>query len=180
VLRRLCPFAVVFATLYAREARADVTSWFYAGGGVLRLNEKPTIYPFSLQLEAGVGSPPHGPLTVGGLFKTFTFFGSGTDLALVARAATGRFVRGDFGVAIDAGVYQRWWGPNNSTGFMGSVILGAPFGLQLAVTTEQGSKDVHVYGATFGIDFLRLTVYRTALNDLWPNPFPPANADGTR
>jgi hypothetical protein len=172
--------AVLLAAFYAREARADVTSWFYAGAGLMALNQHPTVYPFSLQLEMGVGSPPHGPLTVGGLVKTMTFFGQGTDVAFVARGATGQFVRGNFGFAVDAGVYSRWWGPESSAGFLGSIILGAPFGLQLAATTEQGSLGVHAYGATLGIDFLRLTVYRTALNQMWPNPFPPANADGSR
>jgi hypothetical protein len=127
----------------------------------------------------GVGSPPHGKVIIGGLFKTITFFGDGTDLAIVARGASGGFVRGGFGFAIDAGAYQRWWAPD-STGFTGSVVLGAPFGLQLALTTEQGSHDNHTYVVTAGVDFLRLTVYRTALNSLWPNPFPPANADGSR
>jgi hypothetical protein len=174
-------FAALLAVLHAREARADVTSWFYAGGGIMALthSQLPTDHPAALQLEMGVGSPPHGSVIVGGLLKTMTFFGDGTDLALVARGATGGFVRGGFGVALDAGAYQRWWGIENSTGFMGSLVLGAPFGLQLAATTEQGSN-VHVYGATLGIDFLRLTVYRTALRSFWSNPFPPANADGTR
>jgi hypothetical protein len=174
-------FAALFAVLHARPARADVTSWFYAGGGMMALthDKGPTDRPGTLQLEMGVGSPPHGPVTVGGLMKTMTLFGQGTDLALVTRGATGGFVRGGFGVALDAGAYQRWWGPENSTGFMGSLVVGAPFGLQLAATTEQGSN-VHVYGATVGIDFLRLTVYRTALSNFWPNPFPPANADGSR
>jgi hypothetical protein len=181
VLRRLCFLCLLFAALDAREARADVTSWFYAGGGMMAMtqNQGPTPKPGTLQFEMGLGSPPHGPVTVGGLLKTMTFFGQGTDLALVTRGATGAFVRGNFGVALDAGAYQRWWGPVNSTGFVGSLILGAPFGLQLAATTEQGSN-VHTYGATIGIDFLRLTVYRTALRSFWPNPFPPANADGSR
>jgi hypothetical protein len=133
-----------------------------------------------MQLEMGVGSPPHGPLIVGGLFRTLTFFGQGTDLALVARGATLGFVRGGFGLAVDAGGYQRWWGPESSTGFMGSLVLGVPFGLEIAATTERGPYGVRVYGATVGLDFLRLTVYRTALSSFWPNPFPPTNADGYR
>jgi hypothetical protein len=181
VHRRLCALATLVAAFYAREASADVTSWFYAGAGLMSLNEVPkTVRPFTLQIETGVGSPPHGPVTVGGVFKTMTFFGQGTDLALVTRVATGGFVRGGFGVAVDAGAYQRWWGPDNSTGFLGSLVVGVPFGLQLSATTEQGSSNVHAYGATLGIDFLRLTVYRTALSSFWPNPFPPANADGSR
>lgn len=133
-----------------------------------------------MQLEMGMGSAPYASVIVGGLLKTMTFFGQGTDLALVTRAATGGFVRGGFGLALDAGGYERWWGPENSSGFMGSIILGAPFGLQLAAMTEQGANSTRVYGATIGVDFLRLTVYRTALASFWPNPFPPAKEDGSR
>jgi hypothetical protein len=181
VLARLSAPLVLFAAFHATEAHADVTSWFYAGGGAGRQSHDngPTDQPALMQLEMGLGSPPHGPVVIGGLLKTFTYFSHGTDLAFVARGASGGFVRGGFGFALDAGGYQRWWGANDSTGFMGSLILGAPFGLQLAATTEQGSH-VKVYGATIGVDFLRLTVYRTALSSFWPNPFPPANADGSR
>jgi hypothetical protein len=181
VLARLAAPLVLFAAFHVTEARADVTSWFYAGGGAGRQShdQGPSDHPALMQLEMGVGSPPHGPVTVGGLLKTFTYFGQGTDLALVTRGATGGFVRGGFGLALDAGAYQRWWGAEDSTGFMGSLVLGAPFGLQIAATTEQGSH-VKFYGATIGVDFLRLTVYRTALSSFWPNPFPPANADGSR
>jgi len=126
-----------------------------------------------------MGSPPDKAIVIGGLFKTFTYFGDGTDLALAVRGASGGFVRGGFGLAIDAGAYQRFWG-DESTGFVGALVLGAPFGIQLAATTEQGSHDVHVYSATIGIDFLRLTVYRTAAQSYWRNPFPPSSLDGPR
>ena len=164
------------------EARADVSSWFYAGGGVSSMSQDhgPSDGRGTMQLEMGMGSPPYASVIVGGLLKTMTFFGQGTDLALVARAATGGFVRGGFGLALDAGGYERWWGPENSAGFMGSIILGAPFGLQLAAMTEQGANSTRVYGVTLGVDFLRLTVYRTALASFWPNPFPPAKEDGSR
>jgi hypothetical protein len=181
--RRLLPLAgVLVVTLRPREARADVSSWFYAGGGMSSMSQDqgPVDRRGTMQLEMGMGSPPHASVIVGGLLKTMTFFGQGTDLAFVTRGASGGFVRGGFGLALDAGGYQRWWGPESSTGFMGSIILGAPFGLQLAAMTEQGPSRTHVYGATLGVDFLRLTVYRTALASLWPNPFPPANADGSR
>jgi hypothetical protein len=185
VLRRFRAVAALIfaaAAFCSREARADVSSWFYAGTGVMAIpqNERPTGHPFTMQLEMGVGTPPYASFVMGGVLKTMTFFGDGTDLALVLRGASGGFVRGGFGVALDAGVFQRWWGPTDSTGVMGSLILGAPFGLQLAGTIERGLNDVKTYGATAGIDFLRLTVYRTALRSFWLNPFPPANADGTR
>jgi len=49
----------------------------------------------------------------------------------------------------------------------GQPVTGHP------IANEQGSH-VKFYGATIGVDFLRLTVYRTALSSFWPNPFPPA------
>jgi len=170
------PLAVLLVATWAVDARADVSSWFYAGGGATQLKGEtlPTVRPGTLQLELGMGSPPDGVLIVGGLFKMMTFFSEGTDLALTTRFASGGFVRGGFGIALDAGGYQRWWG-RSSTGFLGAVVLGAPLGLQLTAMTEQGTENVHSYGGTIGIDFLRLTVYRTTLRDFWPNPFLPAH-----
>jgi hypothetical protein len=106
---------------------------------------------------------------VGGVFKTLTFFGRGTDLALTFRTATGGFVRGGFGVALDLGGYERFW-ETGSEGFIGALVLGAPLGLQLTATTQQGTNDLHAYTATLGIDFLRLTVYRNVGGGYWPNP----------
>jgi hypothetical protein len=167
--------------LSATDAKADVASWFYLGGGVtsLSFDQGRTTRPFTLQAEMGMGSPPHAPVIIGGLVKSLTLFGQGTDLALTVRGASGGFVRGGFGFAIDAGAYQRWWG-ENSTGFLGALVLGAPFGIQLTGITEQGSNDVHSYGATLGIDFLRLTVYRTTSQNYWPNPFLPAHVGASR
>ena len=158
-----------------------MSSWFYAGGGMSSLSPTPgsTSRPGTLQMELGMGSPPDGAVVVGGLAKMMTFFSHGSDLALVTRGASGGFVRGGFGFAIDAGAYQRWWG-QDSTGFIGSLVLGAPLGIQIAGVTEQGSNHVKVYGATVGIDFLRLTVYRTTLQSFWSNPFLPAHTDGSR
>jgi hypothetical protein len=182
VLNRFCALVVVAAGLHAGEARADVSSWFFAGGGigVLPHDQRPNDRPGTLQLEIGVGSPPQTAVVLGGILKSMTFFGQGTDLAFVARGASGGFVRGGFGLALDLGAYQRWWGEANSTGFLGSIVFGAPFGLQLAMTTEQGSNMTHGYVATLGIDFLRLTVYRAALQNVWPNPFLPAHLNAAR
>jgi hypothetical protein len=162
-------------------ARADVSSWFYLGGGIAsaQFAGGSTGHPGTLAVEIGVGSPPDKTVIVGGLFKSFSYFGDGTDFAVALRGASGGFVRGGFGWAVDAGAYERLWG-ENSTGFLGAIVLGVPFGFQLAATTEQGSHDVRVYGATIGLDFLRLTVYRTAAQSYWPNPFPAGRLDGAR
>jgi hypothetical protein len=106
---------------------------------------------------------------VGGVVKSLSYFGNGTDLAMTMRFASGGFARGGFGFAVDAGAYQRWWG-EDSTGFLGALVLGGPLGLQLTALTEQGTSDVQAYAATLGIDFLRLTVYRNAPGGYWPNP----------
>lgn len=179
---RISPALVAgIVALTAREARADVSSWFYMGGGATSLAQTDFIKvkPFTLQTELGVGSPPDKAVILGGLVKAYTYFGDGTDLALTIRGASGGFVRGGLGFAIDAGGYERWWGAGSS-GFLGAIVLGGPFGLQITAMTEQGSNDVRSYGATLGIDFLRLTVYRASSQNYWPNPILPAGVGSNR
>jgi hypothetical protein len=179
LLRTLC-FAVP-ALVFPSRARADVTSWFYAGGGVASsaMSGYSTAHPGTIALETGLGTPPDAAVVVGGLFKTLGYFGEGIDLGLTARVASGGFVRGGFGLALDLGGYERLW-RQGSSGFLGSLVIGVPYGFQIAATTEIGAENVRVYGATVGIDFLRLTVYRTAAQNYWPNPFPPAELDTHR
>lgn len=159
----------------ANRARADITSWLYVGGGMASsaLAGSPTEVPGVFAAETGLGSAPEKDLIIGGLFKSLTYFGQGTDLGLVVRGASGGFVRGGFGLALDLGAYNRFT-RQGSQGFLGALVLGGPVGLQLVATTELGSNDTRVYGATLGIDLLRLTVYRTATQRYFPNPFPPA------
>jgi len=159
-----------------RAARADVTSWFAVSGAAAALEQDTVARKVAgaLALEMGVGSSPGGSVVIGGLLKSFTFFGDGTDLALTARVATGGYVRGGWGVALDAGPYRRWWGVS-STGVLGQVVVGAPLGLQVSAFTEQGTEGAHTYGATFGIDLLRLTVYRDNTQHYWYNPILPAD-----
>jgi hypothetical protein len=158
-------------------ARADVTSWFAVSGGAASVAQVdvPRTTAVSLQLETGVGTSPGASFVLGGLLKSLTFFGQGTDLALAARLATGRFVRGGWGVAVDAGPYRRWWGVR-STGVLGQLVVGAPFGLEVSAFTEQGSHEARAYGALLGIDLLRLTVYRAnTQSSSWYNPILPAD-----
>jgi hypothetical protein len=167
--------ALFAAGLSAREAHADVSSWFYTGAGATSLHQPDqlAVLPFTIQTELGVGSPPNTAVIVGGIVKAYTFIGEGTDVAFMVRGASGGFVRGGLGLAIDAGFYERWWGGTGSAGFISSLALGGPFGLQITGMTEQGSNGVHSYGMTAGIDFLRLTVYRTTSQNYWPNPILP-------
>jgi hypothetical protein len=170
-------FAFVLSVLAALaatgQARADVSSWAYVGGGMssikqqnLELKVDPT-----LAIETGVGTAPRHPLVVGGLFKLQALFGNGADLGLSLRVATRSFVTGNFGLALDAGPYQRFWG-EGSTGGQASLVLGAPWGITLSVGGGVGSNDARQFGATLGVDFARLTVYRLAGENWFPNPHP--------
>lgn len=158
---------------FAGRARADVASWVYVGGGAssikqrgLELRVDPT-----LSIETGLGTAPSHPLIVGGLFKIQTLFGDGTDLALALRVASQGFVTGRFGLALDAGPYRRFWG-EGSTGGQAALVLGGPWGLTLSVGGAIGSNDARQLGASLGIDFARLTVYRLSGESWFPNPHP--------
>jgi hypothetical protein len=170
-------FASVLGALAAlaatAPARADVSSWAYVGGGMtsfkqhkLELKTDPT-----LAIETGVGTAPRHPLVVGGMFKLQALFGDGADLGLSLRLATRGFVTGNFGLALDVGPYQRFWG-EGSTGGQASLVLGAPWGITLTLGGGVGSNDARQFGATLGVDFARLTVYRLAGENWFPNPHP--------
>jgi hypothetical protein len=155
------------------HARADVSSWAYVGSGPTSFEQdgfEMKLAP-TLAIETGIGSAPSRPLVLGGLFKLQTLFGDGTDLGLALRVATRSFVTGDFGLAIDAGPYRRFWG-EGSTGGQAAVVLGAPWGITLSVGAGLGSNGARQIGATLGLDFARLTVYRLAGENWFPNPRP--------
>jgi len=161
------------AVCTAKVARAEASSWFAVSGGPAWLSEHKSSYEVAptMQLDLGVGSPPSYPAVVGGLFRTTTFFSHGTDLALLIRATTRGFTTGQWGLAVDAGGYARWWG-ENSTGPIGAISFGMPFALTLTVQGAVGSNDHRTFGAFLGIDLLRLTVYRLGAENHWPNPRP--------
>jgi hypothetical protein len=177
-MKRIASVLVVAAgtlafSTWARSARADVSSWAYVGGGVsvleqrnLELKMDPT-----LAIEAGMGTPPKSALVVGGMFKLHALLGDGADLGVALRLATRSFATGDFGLALDAGPYQRFWG-DGSTGGQASLVLGAPWGITLTVGGGIGSNDARTFGATLGLDFARLTVNRLAGENWFPNPHP--------
>jgi hypothetical protein len=184
---RIRPLAIVLAgaltaASFASAARADVSSWMAVGGGSgLQLNRDTSHHDFagSLTYSLGVGSSPLKPLVLGGLLRGQTFFGLGTDLGLAIRAATGGFARGDWGVALDAGVLWRPWG-NGDYGewpIQGVLTVGAPWGLQLALGAEvssvSGGTPAQGFFAALEIDLLRLTVTRQGSTERWwPNPVP--------
>jgi hypothetical protein len=162
------------AVCSAKTARADVSSWFFAGGGAAAFD--PAVPGKSLiglmQLETGMGTSPVHPFVVGGLLKTMTFFGQGTDLVLAARVATRGFVLGNWGLALDAGGFERWWGPLGSSGGIGALVLGGPVGIQATAFGEIGTGDMRTFGFTLGIDLMRMTVHRTTGLGHWTNPYP--------
>ena len=143
------------------------------------MGQEPLDQRWVLQLETGMGTPPSRDIIVGGLLRTQTNFGDGTDLSLSLRLATHGFVNGDWGAALDLGGYQRWWGPE-STGFIGGLSLGAPWGITLSATALRGTESALGFAAVLGIDLARLTVYRRSGSNWWKNPFPayrPEDAD---
>lgn len=173
-MKRIASCLGVCASLAcAGHARADVSSWMYVASGPtwlkqqnLKLHADPT-----LAIEAGMGTAPKNPVVVGGMFKLAALFGDGADLGLSLRVATQGFVTGRFGLALDAGPYQRFWGEGSSGG-QASLVLGAPWGITLSLGGGMGSHDARHYGATVGIDFARLTVFRLSGENWFPNPHP--------
>jgi len=159
--------------VWSSPCRADVSSWFFTGGGPSWLSEQKSNYDMvpSLQFDLGLGTTPSRSLVVGVLSRTTTHFGRGTDLALAVRATTGGFSRGGWGLALDAGLYKRWWG-RESWGPTTSLHLGAPYGLQLTMNGALGTHDHRTLGIMVGIDLLRLTIHRPANDNWWRNPRP--------
>lgn len=180
------PFVLVLAglavTAGSREARADVSSWLAIGGGYsAEVNRDTSSRDFAgaLTYSMGVGTSPLARIVVGGLLRGTTMFGFGTDLGLALRAATGGFARGDWGVALDAGVLWRSWGSSSYGDWplQGVLTLGSPWGLQLAVGAQvwsiSGGTQAQGLFAALEIDLLRFTVMRQGASERWwPNPAP--------
>src|SRR5262249_44679681 len=80
--------------LAPRVAHADVSSWLFVGGGQswTSSSEESTQRNLLFQLDAGIGTPPSDAIIFGGLFRTQTHFGQGTDLGLFLRVATNGYV----------------------------------------------------------------------------------------
>lgn len=169
--------AVASLTCLARPAHAQISSWAAVASGPTWIDEGQgaTETGFhsvpTLQMQTGIGSSPASSFIVGGLFQLQTHFGRGTDMGLLARFATQGFVLGDWGGAIDLGGYARFWGLN-SQGGLGALVLGAPWGIQLSAGGGIGTHESREFGVVLGIDFARLTVYRTTGESWFPNPYP--------
>ena len=174
--------AVAPVGLSAIDARADVTSWMAVGGGYSLERDhasKANDFAPALTYSFGVGSSPLSSFVLGGLVRGQTLFGLGTDVGVVARAATGGFARGEWGVALDAGALWRSWGDGSFGDWPLQAVLtgGCPWGLQLALGTElfsaSGGTPAQGFFASVEIDLLRLTVMRQGPSERWwPNPAP--------
>jgi hypothetical protein len=157
----------------APSAHAEPSAWVFVGGGPMGWKQEDAAFKTSgaMQFDVGIGTRPDAPVIVGGLFRMTPFFGSGTDLALLARAATRGFQEARFGLALDAGGYERFWGAT-SRGFAGALNVGLPLGFTLSLQTEVGTDRAVTLGGVAGIDLARLTVYRRSLLNFWPNTGP--------
>lgn len=165
-----CGVAVVCAS---SVALADVSSWVYVGGGAadLKLSSLTTnssVNPFALQLDAGFGTAPTGPLVVGFAVKSWTFLEHGTDLGLALRLTTPGYSLGDFGLALDLGATQRFW-EETATLASTSLTFGLPWGVNLAATAGSDFGDNQSLVLTLGFDWARLTVHRAAGDSWWRN-----------
>ena len=175
---RAAPAVALFvaATSFTTTAKADVSSWIFAGYGPAAVDDGDGWDTESLlALETGIGTPATSPIGLGGMFKLGTYFGRGTDLGLSLRTATKGFVLGDWGAALDLGGYDRLW-EGGSLGGQGSLVLGAPWGITLSLGGGMGTNDERHASAVIGIDFARLTVYRRSGENWFMNPYP-ANRD---
>jgi hypothetical protein len=167
---RVIELALLLAVLFwSPLSSAQATSWLYVGGGAGVVDDDERDTRSILQLDTGLGTSARHALVAGGIFRVQGYFGAGADLALAGRLVTRGFALGGFGLGVDAGVYQRWWGPG-STGFTGNLVLGIPWGLTLLGGASVGSGDQRIYFASLGIDLARLTVHRHHGLDWFPNP----------
>lgn len=171
ILGVLLPAAAVLSTA---TAHADVSSWLFLGMGPSGLDRSSYGRDVltSMQIDTGIGLPPSYGIVPGLLFRMNTRFGEGSDLAVLVRTASGGYVRGDWGLAVDLGGYERWWGTEPAPGFAGTLSFGAPWGITLNANFQQGSNDVRTYSAVLGLDIARFTIHRTSGLDWLSNPYP--------
>jgi hypothetical protein len=180
---------VAALAFFAGDARADVSSWLAVGGGATaQLAQGATSRDVAgtLTWSVGVGSSPMKPFVLGVLYRGTTMFGLGTDLGAAVRLATGSFARGNWGLALDAGVAWRTWGSGSygDSPLQGVLTFGSPWGLQLAVGAQVWSLDGGVAAqgafAALEIDLLRLTLMRQGASERWwPNPNPAGGHEKT-
>jgi hypothetical protein len=181
--------AGTIAAFFAANAHAEPTSWLAVGGGygfersdsAARLDRAA-----AMSVSVGVGTSPANRFVVGGILRSVTYFSLGTDLSIAPRIATSGFARGDWGLALDAGVAARWWGGGDYGRYPLQFMVtgGAPWGIQLGVGTDiwnlSGAPFARGAVAILELDLLRLTVMRSGKTEsYWPNSSP-AGGHGPR
>lgn len=179
ILRGAAGLVVLAVSIHSSNAAAEPTTWLSVGGGMAAERHALTgneIVPV-FSAAVGVGTDPNGSFSIGGLFRSTTYFGIGTELALGPRLATSGFTRGGFGFAFDLGVAARPYGRSDygRLPLQGGITVGFPWGVQL----ETGARVFDLSGqpsalggfVTLGVDLLRLTVHRRGKTEqVWPNP----------
>lgn len=167
------PALSVTILMVTSVARADVSSWLFTGFGPSSVGQPGagTDVRSSLQVDAGLGSSPAAPFAMGGVLRMHMHFGGGADFGAFLRTASGGYVRGDWGAALDLGGYVRTW-TDGSPGAAATLSLGAPLGITLNLDAARGRDEVTTLAAVIGIDFARFTVYRSTGLTWLPNPFP--------
>lgn len=160
-LAALASVALAATAALNGPARADSASWVkVAGGGsAFAQDELDREAGALLEVEAGLGTDPSHWLVVGGVLKTLTHFGNGTDLVIAQRTTTSGFSNGTWGAALDIGGFARFWG-QDSTGVVATAIAGAPLGINVGLTGGVGSNGGRLFALTVGIDWARLTAHR--------------------
>ncbi len=159
----------------ADEARADMSSWYSVQGGYAKLRwTEPPVFErsrYTMPIDTGLGAPPSWAVIPGVGARLTPYFGQGTDWSLYARVMNRGYLTGGFGAALDGGAYVRAFGAGSS-GYMGTLTLGLPWGIIASGTYATGSHDATTTSVGIGIDFARLTVYRLSLEQQWPNVRP--------
>ena len=166
----LAGMAVLAALATTVPARADVSSWLFAGLGpsVDFRDGRASSTHLSMQIETGLGTDPSHPAVFGGLMRLHPHFGLTTDWSLLLRGASRGYVQGDWGFALDLGGYQRL--SEDQRGLVGSLTFGAPWGITLSNSCATAFDDELLTSFVLGVDLARLTIYRTAGTNWWPNP----------
>ena len=166
------PLLGLLVVLPSRKVHADVSTWLGIATGANVVEGYAIERPVpTLRLGTGMGTDPSHPWVVGGLLRSETSFGKGTDLSLMLRLANHGYVNGDWGFALDAGPLARLWG-HDVFGVATTATLGGPWGLEVGVSATFGETHAQGLGVFLGIDLARLTVYRRSGVSWWKNSFP--------
>jgi hypothetical protein len=163
---------VVVLSFRAEVAKADVASWMYVGGGIGRLTlpsgtSNSTTHA-ALALDTGFGTDPLSPVVVGFAFKALAYNEQGIDLGVALRGTSSGYSRGDWGVALDLGVMQRFW-DQTATLPTATLGIGLPWGVTLAATGSSNFEATHSLAFTLGFDWARLTAHRASGESYWRN-----------